>query len=87
MSVVDIMQHITKIAAIETTSAIWEFDPTLPDNCLLGNSLDVIAAIRTVAVNVRLEYIYGFLLNLLANRSRHLVKGLSISSRSSWRLV
>lgn len=46
------MGHITKIAAVETTTAIWEYDPDLPDNRILGRSLDVIAAIRTLAVKV-----------------------------------
>jgi hypothetical protein len=46
------MAHITKIAAIETTNAIWEHDPELPGNRVLGGSLDVIAAIRTLAVKV-----------------------------------
>jgi len=41
-----------KIAAIETTQAIWEYDPTLPDNRVLGGSLDAIAAIWTLAVKV-----------------------------------
>ena len=49
---VDIMKHITKIAAVETTSAIWEYDPLLPDNRLLCGSLDVIAATRTLAIKV-----------------------------------
>jgi spore coat protein U-like protein len=44
------MKHITKIAAVETTTAIWEYDPTLSDNRLLNGSLDVIAAIRTLAI-------------------------------------
>ena len=47
------MAAITKIANVETTTAIWEFDPTLPNNCVLGNSLDVVAAIRTLAIKVR----------------------------------
>jgi hypothetical protein len=49
---IDVMKHITKIAAVETTTAIWEFDPDLPGNRILGGSLDVIAAIRTLAVKV-----------------------------------
>ena len=53
LAVVDIMAAITKIANVETTTAIWEFDPTLPNNCVLGNSLDVVAAIRTLAIKVR----------------------------------
>jgi hypothetical protein len=49
---IDMMKHITKIAAVETTTAIWEFDPEVPGNWILGGSLDVIAAIRTLAVKV-----------------------------------
>jgi hypothetical protein len=48
------MVHITKIAAVETATAIWEYDPEIPANRLLGGSLDVIAAIRTLAIKVRL---------------------------------
>ena len=43
---------ITKIATVKTTAAIWEYDPTLPDNCILGQSLDVIAAVHTLAIKV-----------------------------------
>jgi hypothetical protein len=46
------MNRITKIAAVENATAIWEYDPTLDDNRVLGGSLDVIAAIRTLAIKV-----------------------------------
>lgn len=49
---VAIMAHITKIAAVENANAIWEYDPELPGNRVLGGSLDVVAAIRTLAVKV-----------------------------------
>jgi hypothetical protein len=49
---VDVMSHITKIAAVETATAIWEYDPSLADNRVLGGSLDVISAIRTLAIKV-----------------------------------
>jgi hypothetical protein len=49
---VDVMTHITKIAAVETSTAIWEYDPSLPNNRVLNGSLDVIAAIRTIAIKV-----------------------------------
>jgi hypothetical protein len=49
---VDVMGHITKIAAVETSTAIWEYDPSLAGNRVLGGSLDVIAAIRTLAIKV-----------------------------------
>ena len=50
---VAVMGHITKIAVIENTNAIWEYDPELPNNRILGGSLDVVAAIRTLAIKVR----------------------------------
>ena len=48
------MGRITKIAAVENANAIWEYDPSLPNNRILEGSLDVIAAIRTIAVKVGL---------------------------------
>jgi len=61
---VDLMGHITKIAAVENATAIWEYDPTRPDNRVLGGSLDVIAAIRTLAIKIqasgqRIEYFHS----------------------------
>jgi len=46
------MLYITKIVAIETATAIWEYNPTLQGNRVLGGSLDIIAAIRTLAIKV-----------------------------------
>ena len=37
------MGHITKIAAVENATAIWEYDPTREDNRVLGGSLDFIS--------------------------------------------
>ena len=54
LAIVDFMSHITKIAAIENATAIWEYDPSLEGNRVLGGSLDVIAAIRTLAIKVSL---------------------------------
>jgi len=48
------MGDITKIAAVENATAIWEYDPIREDNRILGGSLDVIAAIRTLAIKVSL---------------------------------
>ena len=45
------MAHITKLAVIETTSAIWENDPSELNHVLSG-SLDIIATIRTLAIKV-----------------------------------
>ena len=54
------MQNITKIAAIENATAIWEYDPSQADNRVLGGSLDVIAAIRMLAIKVRPHLILSF---------------------------
>ena len=50
------MGHITKIAAVENATAIWEYDPELYDNRVLGGSLDVIAAVRTIAIKVSFPF-------------------------------
>ena len=49
---VAMMGHVTKIAAVENANAIWEYDPSLSNNRILRGSLDVIAAIHTIAVKV-----------------------------------
>src|ERR1700678_291431 len=54
---IDIMDHITKIAAVETATAIWEYDPSLSNNRVLNGSLDVIAAIQTLAIKVCITFI------------------------------
>jgi hypothetical protein len=55
------MKHITKIAVVENATAIWEYDPSRDDNRVLGGSLDVIAAIRTLAIKVRFIFLSRFL--------------------------
>ena len=55
------MKHITKIAVVENATAIWEYDPSLEGNRVLGGSLDVIAAIRTLAIKVRTQILNIFL--------------------------
>ena len=50
-----VMSHIMKITAIETANAIWEHDPELLGNHVLGGSLDVIVAIRTLAIKVSIH--------------------------------
>ena len=47
------MSVVTHIASVETTSAIWEFDPSLPRNRILNDSLDVISAVWTLAINIQ----------------------------------
>ena len=53
---VNVMAEITKFAAIKNATAIWEYDPTQADNHVLGGSLDVIAAIHTLAIKVKIVF-------------------------------
>ena len=48
------MACITRMAAIETTTAIWDYDPDLPKNRIMNGSLpvDAVAALRTLSVKV-----------------------------------
>jgi len=62
------MDRITKIAVVETTTAIWEYDPSLPNNCVLNGSLDVVTAVRTLAIKVR-----PFLFQVILPKSNLLV--------------
>ena len=48
------MSEITQLAVVETKQAIWDFDPSLPENRLVIGGLDVIAMIRTLVVKVYL---------------------------------
>jgi hypothetical protein len=66
------MTHITKIAAVEMVTAIWEYDPLLPDNCVLNGSLDIIAAIQTLAIKVCHITCSVLLILLTCNRSSRL---------------
>jgi hypothetical protein len=52
------MAHITKLAVVANATAIWEYDPSREDNRVLGGSLDVIAAIRTLAIKVRVFFFF-----------------------------
>ena len=49
---IDVMGHITKIAVVANATAIWEYDSSQADNCVLGGSLDVISAIHTLAIKI-----------------------------------
>ena len=52
------MSEITQLAVVETKQAIWDFDPSLPENRLVIGGLDVIATIRTLVVKVYLTSSY-----------------------------
>jgi len=51
--VIDVMGVITCIAMVKTTTAIWEYDPTLTNNHVMDNSLDVIVAVHTLAIKIQ----------------------------------
>jgi len=76
-----VMGHITKIAVVKNATAIWEYDPTREDNRVLGGSLDVIAAIRTLAIKVHVSMNpeYSHLMQPPLLRSKRLDSALSTS--------
>ncbi|KAF8691619.1 hypothetical protein AX14_002750, partial [Amanita brunnescens Koide BX004] len=53
LGIVAVMSHVTKIATMETVSAILEYDLEADDNQILGRSVDVIAAIWTIAIKIQ----------------------------------
>jgi hypothetical protein len=66
------MSHITQIAVVENSTAIWEYDPSQESNRILGGSLDVIAAIRMLAIKVRVQVcLLIYILFIAVRRSKH----------------
>jgi len=55
---IGMMSYITKIATVENATAIWEYDPSLPGNHVLGGSLVVI---NRGNPGVFLPYLYPYL--------------------------
>lgn len=53
LGIKDFMAFVTKTSAIETTAAIWEYDPNDAENHIQGGKLDAIAFLRTLIVKVR----------------------------------
>ncbi|KAG6843319.1 hypothetical protein H0H87_005928 [Tephrocybe sp. NHM501043] len=53
LAIQDVMSSLTKTAAIENATAIWEYNPDLPGNRVLNGRLDVIAAICTIAIKIQ----------------------------------
>ena len=49
---VAVMGHITKIAVVKNLNAIWEYDPELDGNHVLGGALDVVVVLRTLVIKV-----------------------------------
>jgi len=62
------MDRITKIAAVEMTTAIWEYDPSLPNNRVLNSLLDVVTAVQTLTIKV-----HPFLFQVILPKSNLLV--------------
>ncbi|KAM6504367.1 hypothetical protein JOM56_001310, partial [Amanita muscaria] len=51
LSNVDIMSHITKLTIIESTNAIWEYDPSDPGNHVLGGGSGLRSTDSEVRIN------------------------------------
>ena len=53
LAITNVMSQVTKIMNVETPASIWEFDPDIPTNRVLGSSLDVVSAIRMLAIKIQ----------------------------------
>ena len=53
LAIIALMSEITRVEHIATTSAIWEFDPTLPHNRILNGSLNVVAIVHTLTIKIQ----------------------------------
>ena len=53
LTITEFMNVVTKITHVETTAAIWEFDPTLTQNQVLGSTLDVVVVVQTLAIKIQ----------------------------------
>jgi hypothetical protein len=65
LTIIAIMSVISHIATVETTTTIWEFDPLLSNNRVLGGLLDVVAAVCTIAIKVCLTFFLLLFINLM----------------------
>lgn len=52
------MDHVTKRAVAESSTAIWEYDPSLDLNKVAGGRPDALSVLRTVNVKVCALLIY-----------------------------
>ena len=48
------MKAVTQVGLVESKQAMWDYDPNAVENRVLSGGLDVIAAIRTLSIKVRL---------------------------------
>jgi hypothetical protein len=54
------MDHVTKRAIAESTTAIWEYDPSLKENKVAGGRPDALSVLRTIGVKVCPSLIYSY---------------------------
>lgn len=53
LAITSVLSVVTKISSVETSTAIWEFDPSLPKNRVMNGSPDVVTTIRTLAIKIQ----------------------------------
>lgn len=56
LAIEDFMKAVTQVGLVESKQAMWEYDPKASENRVLCGGLDVIAAIRTLAIKVHLAF-------------------------------
>ena len=54
LAIEDFMKAVTQVGLVESKQAMWDYDPKAAENRVLSGGLDVIAAIRTLSIKVRL---------------------------------
>ena len=53
LAITEFMNVVMKITHVETTVAIWEFNPTLTQNQVLGSALDIVAVVQVLAIKIQ----------------------------------
>nr|VWO96606.1 C2H2-type domain-containing protein [Ganoderma boninense] len=53
LAIEDFMTAVTQVGLVESKQAMWDYDPKAPENRVLAGGLDVIAAIRTLAIKIQ----------------------------------
>jgi Ni,Fe-hydrogenase III small subunit len=59
LSVVLVMDHVTKRTIAESSMAIWEYNPSLKEKNVAGGRPDVLSVLHTVNVKVRASLTYS----------------------------
>ena len=54
------MDHVTKRVITESSTTIWEYDPSLEENKVAGGRPDALSVLHTIDVKVCASIIYSY---------------------------